>query len=201
MSTAPDPRTLATRDAILDAALAVFERDGVRASRMEDVAAEAGVSRQSVYYHYRSREEVLAALIDRGLDELSAAVRDHDSDGGLDGFVRTAVAFFAANQTLCRLLITEMWGLPGDPEGPRRIVDRLEDEIIAPLAARIGQARDREGSAGPDPTITARALMGQIAGVALGEIVHSGGLEPDEVCEQLVVYARAVLGAGREHGR
>ena len=197
MSTA-DPRTLATRDAILDAALVVFARDGVRGSRVEDVAVEAGVSRQSVYYHYRSREELLAALLERGIAGLAAAVDEPDSGDSIDGFVTATVEFFAANQTLCRLLITEMWGLPGDPEGPRRIIDRIEDEIVAPLAARIRAARDGNEETDPDPTFAARALMGQVAGVALGQIVREGRFEPDEVRPRLVAYARAVLGADRK---
>jgi AcrR family transcriptional regulator len=196
MATTAGPRAHDTRDAILDAALAVLERDGLRGSRMEDVAAEAGVSRQSVYYHFRSREEVLAALIDRGLAELGEAVRASAAAGSVEDFVLAAVQFFAENQTLCRLLITEMWGLAGDPHDPRRLVDRAEEELIGPVAARIAEAV-RAGEADcADPVLAARALMGQITGVAFGLIVRSEPFDPDHVGSHLLAYARAVLRSG-----
>ena len=160
---------------------------------------EAGVSRQSVYYHYRSREELVAALLERGITDLARAIDAPAPDHPVDTFVCATVGFFATNQTLCRLLIMEMWGLPGDPDGPRRIVDRLEDEVVAPLASRIRTARDGDEDTDPyldaDATFTARALLGQVAGVALGEIVNEGRFEPDDVRPRLIAYARAVLAA------
>ncbi len=199
MVTAPASGAHATtRDAILDAALVVLERDGLRASRMADVAAEAGVSRQSVYYHFQSREEVLAALIDRGLADFARAVRAGAAGQRVEGFVVAAVEFFADNQVLCRLLITEMWGLAGDPHAPRRIVDRAEEEIITPVAQRIAEATRAGEVDCADPTLAARALMGQIAGVVLGLVVREERLDADRLAPQLVAYARAVLGAG--HG-
>ena len=192
-TTGARPRAGGTRDAILDAALAVIARDGLRASRMEDVAAEAGVSRQSVYYHFRSREEVLSALIDRGLGDLASTIRAGAEGQRIEEFVPAAVRFFAANQTLCRLLITEMWGLAGDPHDPRRIVDQAETDIVAPIAARIAEANDAGLASCEDPTLAARALMGQLTGVAFGPIVRDEPLDADAIIPHLQAYARSIL--------
>ena len=185
--------TRATRDAILDAALAVIARDGLRASRMEDVAAEAGVSRQSVYYHFRSREEVLAALIDRGMAQLAASIRASAVEGEAEDLVAEAVRFFADNRTLCRLLFTEMWGVAGDPDQPRRLVDQAEAEIIEPLARTIARRARSSQAARADPSLAARALMGQVVGVTFGPIVRDEELDPDVIIPHLRAHARAVL--------
>ena len=50
----------ATRRALFSAALAVFRRDGVEAARIEDVVAAVGVSRGSFYFHFPTKEDVLA---------------------------------------------------------------------------------------------------------------------------------------------
>lgn len=186
----------ATRDAILDAALTVVARDGLRASRMEDVASEAGVSRQSVYYHFRSRDEVVSALIDRGLTDLATSIRASADNESIDEFVVTAVRFFAANQSLCRLLVTEMWGLAGSADQPRHIVDRAEVDIIAPVAARIALANEAGEAHCADPVLAARALMGQVTGVAFGPIVRNEPLDADPMEGHLRAYARAVLHSG-----
>lgn len=55
------PSQRSTRDSILDAAAHLFsERGG--AVRLEDVADEAGVSRQAVYLHFGSRSGLLIAI-------------------------------------------------------------------------------------------------------------------------------------------
>lgn len=185
-----------TRDAILDAALTVIARGGLRASRMEDVAAEAGLSRQSVYYHFGSREEVLSALIDRGMADLATAIHDSLSSDNIDELVVAAVRFFAANQALCRLLITEMWGLAGDPHEPRRIIDRVEADIVGPVASRIAQANQTGQADCAEPTLAARALMGQATGVAFGPIVREEPLDVEPIEADLRAYTRAVLSSG-----
>lgn len=59
MSTPSEPPS--TRESILDAAVGLFTEKG-GAVRLEDVAAEAGVSRQAVYLHFGSRTGLLIAM-------------------------------------------------------------------------------------------------------------------------------------------
>lgn len=54
-----------TRDRILDAAAQVFAEQGYRASRMQVIAQQAGLSRAAVYKHFPSKEALLLALNDR----------------------------------------------------------------------------------------------------------------------------------------
>lgn len=94
-----------TRTRILDAALAVIDRGGLARLALEDVAAEAGVSRQTVYRHVGGREGLITATILREeeafLDALrtvaeqaaarAAAARSFDDDDG-SGALRSALA-------------------------------------------------------------------------------------------------------------
>src|SRR5262245_59825259 len=56
-------------DAILDAARRVFQREGYSAS-MDLVAAEAGLSKQTVYNHFGSKEGLFRAIVDHVSGEL-----------------------------------------------------------------------------------------------------------------------------------
>ena len=50
------------RDNILDAAIRVIERDGVTGVTFDAVAAEAGVTRGGLMYHFKSREALIEAI-------------------------------------------------------------------------------------------------------------------------------------------
>jgi AcrR family transcriptional regulator len=49
---------------LLDAALALFVEKGFAAARAEDIAARAGVSKATLYLYFRSKEDLLKALIE-----------------------------------------------------------------------------------------------------------------------------------------
>ena len=51
--------------AILDAALAEFDRHGIRKVALDDVARRAGVSRTTIYRRFASRDDLVAAVMDR----------------------------------------------------------------------------------------------------------------------------------------
>ncbi|WP_437662724.1 TetR family transcriptional regulator [Sorangium sp. So ce1182] len=53
----------ATREQILDAALRVFSRKGYSAATLQDVAAEAGLTRGAVYWHFKGKVELYTALV------------------------------------------------------------------------------------------------------------------------------------------
>lgn len=52
------------RAQILEAALGCFSEKGYHAATMDDLAAAAGLSKGSLYWHYTSKEEVFLALFD-----------------------------------------------------------------------------------------------------------------------------------------
>ncbi len=60
---------------ILNAALAVFSRYGVRRSSMADIAEEAAISRPTLYKIFRSKDDILSALIRTYADNVIAQIK------------------------------------------------------------------------------------------------------------------------------
>jgi TetR/AcrR family acrAB operon transcriptional repressor len=61
------------RDRILDAAMLVFRRQGFRRSSIEQAAEAAGLTRQALYHHFKSKEDLFRAVIERLHDNALAA--------------------------------------------------------------------------------------------------------------------------------
>jgi AcrR family transcriptional regulator len=60
------------RQAILDAAVAVIARRGVRGLRVEQVAAEAGVAVSLIYYYFVNRAGLVRATLDHANERVAA---------------------------------------------------------------------------------------------------------------------------------
>jgi AcrR family transcriptional regulator len=67
------------RNQILESAIKVFTRKGFADARMDDVAAESGLSKGLLYWYFKSKEEVIIAIADllfgaefRQMEKLSA---------------------------------------------------------------------------------------------------------------------------------
>ena len=67
---------------LVEAALALFSQRGFAATRLEDVAARAGVSKGTVYLYFESKEQLFEAVLRQAvapnLDRLEALVRSFD---------------------------------------------------------------------------------------------------------------------------
>ena len=57
------------REAILSAAIPVFGRFGFKKTSVDDIAAAAGISKQGLYLHFTSKEEVFLAALQKYLDD------------------------------------------------------------------------------------------------------------------------------------
>lgn len=62
------------RRQILDAGRICFTRNGFHATTMHDVIAEAGLSVGAVYRYFKSKEELVAAIAEQVVDEITARV-------------------------------------------------------------------------------------------------------------------------------
>lgn len=65
-----------TREAILDATDRLLARYGYKKMTIDDLAAEVGIGKGSVYLHFRSKQEIALSHIDRIIERLKARLTD-----------------------------------------------------------------------------------------------------------------------------
>lgn len=75
--TTPHPsRAEGTRNEILLAAARLFRDRGYQATTLRDIAAIANMKAGSIYYHFDSKDEILAEVLDLGIERIHHGVRD-----------------------------------------------------------------------------------------------------------------------------
>jgi AcrR family transcriptional regulator len=87
------------------AALKVIARRGLAATTMDEVAAEAGVAKGTLYLYFKNREALLDKAVDHAIDELghaseAALVKATGPENGLQALIRAELEFLDANRPL-----------------------------------------------------------------------------------------------------
>jgi AcrR family transcriptional regulator len=133
---------------ILDAAERCMARYGLRVS-MRDVAAEAGLSRGSVYRYFADREALVAAVLERTADRfVAASAVEVDAEATLAGQVAAAAVFIRRHAADAALTLR----LPGDRDsllatllsaGSERLVERWDAFWLPRLAAAAARGEVR----------------------------------------------------------
>lgn len=71
----------ATRQQIVDAADALFYSRGFAQTSFADIAEDVGISRGNFYYHFRTKDEILDAVIDKRLGDRETLLARWDETG------------------------------------------------------------------------------------------------------------------------
>jgi TetR/AcrR family transcriptional repressor of mexJK operon len=109
------------RSAILDGAKAVFLSQGFGLATMDDVAAAAGVGKQTVYRHFKSKEALFVGLVGSMCAQvggLLASAQDEQSDGSPEdelrklGWVLAQILIAPDYLRLYRAIVAEAERLP-----------------------------------------------------------------------------------------
>jgi TetR/AcrR family transcriptional regulator, mexJK operon transcriptional repressor len=93
-----ESRTARSRRAILDAATAVFLRNGYLGTTMDEIAARAGASKQTVYKHFADKERLFTEIVTRTVERAGDRVHCGAHALGESGDVAADLREYARRQ-------------------------------------------------------------------------------------------------------
>ena len=73
-------RSAVGRDGVLDIAARLFREQGYGSVSLRKIAEAAGIKAGSIYYHFGSKDEIVAAVLDAGIRVVHASMRDAITD-------------------------------------------------------------------------------------------------------------------------
>ena len=156
-----------TRDHIIEAADALFYEKGFDYTAFSDIALAVGISRGNFYYHFRTKDEILAAVIDRRLARTAEMLAAGEAQAAAPaGRIRRFIAMLVGNRepimrhgcpvgTLCQELAK--LGHAARPDAARLLT--LFRDWLARQFAEAGRAGEADS--------LARHLLARSQGVAV----------------------------------
>ena len=202
-------RAEARPDEVLDAALDLFIEKGFAATRVEDIARRADLSKGAVYLYFPSKEAIIEALVRRAM--LPVASNAATFLAGFEGDPRVAISTvmqmlggaMANPRTMAipKIIVREVVNFPELAQMYRR---ELLDRAI-PLLEGLIRRGIAAGYLRPvDPALTVRTIVGAfIAHLMLAEvfgIVPEGGIRLDRLVENhlLILFDGLALNSGAQ---
>jgi AcrR family transcriptional regulator len=188
------------RDSIIEAACAVIADLGVADLTVADVATKAGVSAALVYYHFSSKQQLLAAgcerLATRRLEGRSQALASADGMAALD-------ALWSALQSGTGSGAERAWNdltlLARRDSAVRRTLDAERESELSALTARLPRLIAGLGSHLPVPADEAAAVVLHfLDGIALA---LAGGAAAEEVRPAYDAFWLVLVTAGQARAR
>ena len=155
------------REAVLRAAAQVFNEQGYQASTLDQVAARLHVTKPTLYYYVRSKDEILFECVRIGLTLLHEAVEKVDVQGGnaadkLVAVMRQYAEIATMDFGMCVIRVGED-PLPAPAKSELRRMKAGLDRVFRDLV----QQGIEEGSIGPcDPKLAAFTIAGALSWIA-----------------------------------
>lgn len=151
------------KNEILDAAEQLFETKGFDATSTTDILNEVGIARGTLYYHFRSKEDILDALIERITRTLTARASEIAGNKDLPGLQRLTLMLISLNME-------------------NDLGQEIMQQVHKPQNALMHQKMQERLLAGVNPIVTSLIEEGMAQGICQTEY-------PAETAEMTLLYS------------
>ena len=155
------------REAVVQAAARAFNTRGYHNTSLDDVAADLGVTKPTVYYYVANKEQLLFECFRTGLERIREAFRaaqrtDRPARERLDAVIRGYAEAIASDYGWCMVRAHE------HDLGPElgRQINALKSEIDQGIRRLLREGMEDGSIEACDPRITAFAIAGALNGIA-----------------------------------
>lgn len=185
-------RNSVMRERITESAARLFQTRGINGVTMQEVAAEVGLSKASIYHYYTNRDDLLRHVFgDWARNEVSKAraiaSSNDDAATKLTAFIRFHLNSLVDHLDLYSLSFREESELPVDVRDEFRALKREHDVLVRQIIRAGVKSRVFEPV---DETLTAFAIDGMCNWIWKWYRPGTGGKSADEIAE---TFAHLIL--------
>jgi AcrR family transcriptional regulator len=178
------PAATGTRQRLIDVAVCLFTRHSVAGTSLQMIADELGFTKAAVYHHFRTRDELLNAVVEPVFAQLGAAIENAEAQRSQHARAEAMLCGFVTLVVQNRALMGALAGDPGMIDMVRTQTHksdliRRQFDLLAGLEP------------GPNGLIKASMALAGMAGAARPVISDMGD---DALARLLAEAGRRILG-------
>ena len=184
-----------TKRLIFEAAINVFSNCGYNGATMDDIALRAGVAKGTLYYHFKSKEDIFNFTISEGMnvikEEIDAVIFvEQNPIEKLKALCKVELNLVYTNRDFFKVVMSQLWGQESRQQELREALHsyiRYFEKFIEPVMAGGFIKR-------ADPSFIAYNIFGTLCSSAVYELINKNKTSIDTTTDELMDYILKGIG-------
>ncbi|OPJ64575.1 TetR/AcrR family transcriptional regulator [Clostridium oryzae] len=177
-----------TKRAIFDAAIKEFSNNGYSGATMDNIAIQAGVAKGTLYYHFKSKEEIFNYTITQGMEVVSEAVKEaikdeEDITERLRIVCKVQLGVVYQNREFFNVVMSQLWG----KEMRHSMLREVLKKYIKRIEGYLQEAMDKGAVKKGESSIMSYSFFGSVCAAAIYETINSSK-KLNEIIDTLMGY-------------
>lgn len=178
-----------TKASIFESAIKVFSSNGYDGATMDDIASTAGVAKGTLYYHFKSKEEIFKYIISQGLNVMHERLEEETEKEEnpllkLKVLCRAQLNFVYEKRDFFKVIMSQLWG---QELRQKELRDAIESYILY-IEQYLQHAMDHKVIKSGETSFMAYTFFGTLCSAAVYELINKDKNNIDEVIENLISY-------------
>ena len=191
-----------TKNLIFESAIKIFSESGYRGATMDDIAANAGLAKGTLYYHFASKEEIFNFIVEEGLQILQNQVIEvQDMNIGpiekLIKICRIQLTFLYGYTNFFKVVMSQLWGNENRQNELREKIKKYINEIEINIKIAMDNGQIEKG----DTELIAFQFFGSLCSSAIYESIHIEKINLENIIDSTIKITMNGLGINTEEIR
>lgn len=178
-----------TKDAIFYSAIKVFSNNGYNGATMDEIASSAGVAKGTLYYHFKSKEDIFKYIITEGVNIMKneideATNKEKSALEKLKAVCRVQLSLIYRNRDFFKVIASQLWG----KELRQLELRDIMKSYIIHIEEFVKDAMEAGSIKKGNSLFVSYAFLGTLCSVSLYEVVNKENDDINNSIESLMNY-------------
>ena len=176
-----------TKREIFQSAIKIFSTNGYDGATMDEISASAGVAKGTVYYYFKSKDEVFKYIITEGVSLLREQIEiiilgEGDYTYKLRELTKNQLRLVYENRDLFKVIMSQAWGGKIRHSELRELLKVYMEDIEKFLIKAMENGTIKKC----EPSLLTYMYFGTLGSVAVYNIIKNDSMKLDEITDSFM---------------
>ncbi|KHD34614.1 TetR family transcriptional regulator [Clostridium acetobutylicum] len=178
-----------TKNAIFKSALMIFSKNGYDGATMDEIASNAKVAKGTLYYHFKSKEEIFKYVISEGMNVIreemeQEAGKESNPVNKLKAICRFQIGMIFRNRDFFKVLMSQLWGQDSRQLELRKVIKDYIEIIEKYLKDAMEKGYIKKG----ETEFMSYTFFGVLCSGAVYDLINQGNESMENLTNKITRY-------------